>query len=166
MGEAPAGVAPDPATSAALEKQGKNATINWKNTRHYGRKPNPVPSSSAPVPASTPKREEARIADENLTPDLTTYLEERYGRNLPLFNSHLAKHALKRRIAGGLLPSDEGFGAVADIKRGGGDGKRAVTEEDVFLYPTGMSAIWHAHDIVRRARRAEGKIEGKSVCYG
>jgi cystathionine gamma-synthase len=78
----------------------------------------------------------------------------------------LAKHALKRRIAGGLLPSDEGFGAVADIQRGGGDGKKAVREEDVYLYPTGMSAIWHAHDIVRRARRAEGKAEGKSVCYG
>ncbi|KAI9632491.1 putative cystathionine gamma-synthase [Dioszegia hungarica] len=175
LGEAPAGVAPDPATGAALEKQGKNATINWKNNRHYGRKTPSIstPSSSTPSFTPAPQRPdppkrpvEERIADENLTPDLTTYLEERYGRNLPLFNAHLAKHALKRRIAGGLLPSDEGFGAVADIQRGGGDGKKAVREEDVYLYPTGMSAIWHAHDIVRRARRAEGKPEGESVCYG
>jgi cystathionine gamma-synthase len=165
MGEAPAGVAPEPA--APMEAQGKNATINWKNNRHYGRKTNAVPSASTPAapPTTTSKRTEPQIPNENLTPDLTTYLEERYGRNLPLFNAHLAKHALKRRIAGGLLPSDEGFGAVADIRRGGGDGK-AVAEEDVFLYPTGMSAIWHAHDIVRRARRAEGRPEGKSVCYG
>jgi cystathionine gamma-synthase len=175
LGEAPAGVAPDPVTGAALEKQGKNATINWKNNRHYGRKTPSIsaPSSSTPSFTPAPQRpepprrpQEERIADENLTPDLTTYLEERYGRNLPLFNSHLAKHALKRRIAGGLLPSDEGFGSVADIQRGGGDGKKAVREEDVYLYPTGMSAIWHAHDIVRRARRAKSKVEGKSVCYG
>ena len=106
------------------------------------------------------------MSDENLTSELATYLEERYGRNLPLFNAPLAKQALKRRIAGGLLPSDEEYGQVADMARGGGLGKKPVSEEDVYLYPGGMSAIWHAFDTCRIARRKTGKPEGKSICYG
>ena len=41
-----------------------------------------------------------------------------------------------------------------------------VTEDDVYLYPGGMSAIWHAHNLCRLARRAKGEAEGKSICYG
>ncbi|KDQ51407.1 hypothetical protein JAAARDRAFT_534542 [Jaapia argillacea MUCL 33604] len=36
---------------------------------------------------------------------------------------------------------------------------KVVTEDDVYLYPTGMSAIWHAHQLV------DG-TQGKSVCFG
>ena len=64
------------------------------------------------------------------------------------------------------MPSDEGFGEIEDVTRGAGFGKKAVTEEDVYLYPGGMSAIWHAHDLCRVARRTTGVKEGKSVCYG
>lgn len=150
----------------------KNA-VSSRN-RHYARKtPLATPTTPAtPVVPSAPKtvipeNKDETVVEENLTSDLTTYLEERYGRNLPLFNAGLAKQALKRRIAGGLLPSDEDYGKVQDVARGAGtDGKRAVTEEDVYLYPGGMSAIWHAHDTCRKNRRAKGEKEGKSICYG
>jgi cystathionine gamma-synthase len=41
-----------------------------------------------------------------------------------------------------------------------------VTEDDVYLYPTGMSAIWHAHQISCVLRERQGQKGGKSVCFG
>jgi cystathionine gamma-synthase len=169
MGETPAGSSVS-ASAPPQERQGKNVHYYSKN-RHYLRKQPSAPSTPAlpqtpQVPQPPTRHVDETVADELLTPDLTTYLEERYGRNLPLFNASLAKQALKRRIAGGLLPSDEDYGKIEDVARGAGAGKKAVREEDVYLYPGGMSAIWHAHDICRKARRRTGEAEGKSVCYG
>lgn len=145
---------------AATAPTGKNL---YSKNRHYARSTQPPTPTFLPTPSNpNPPTTTETITDDLLTADLTTYLEERYGRNLPLFNAPLAKQALKRRIAGGLLPSDEDYGKIADVTRGGAT---AVTEDDVYLFPCGMSAIWHAHDIVRIARRREGQ-EGKSVCYG
>ncbi|ODN97438.1 cystathionine gamma-synthase [Cryptococcus wingfieldii CBS 7118] len=176
LGETPAGVEPRTASPPALERPASKAPST--RNRHYSRRTTSVPptpttpnDSANNTPSSSiildkPSANPVPVSEENLTPDLTTYLEERYGRNLPLFNAPLAKQALKRRIAGGLLPSDEGYGEIDDVARGAGSGERGVTEEDVYLYPCGMSAIWHAHDISRVARRARGEVEGKSVCYG
>ena len=172
LGETPAGArSPTPPTDRPVFKH-----VQSSRNRHYARAtpitPTTPSSSSTPTIPSAPKTvlpetSGAPVAEENLTADLSTYLEERYGRNLPLFNANLAKQALKRRIAGGLLPSDEDYGKVQDMARGSSDaGKNPVREEDVYLYPGGMSAIWHAHDICRKARRAKGEKEGKSVCYG
>ena len=174
MGEGPAGstVSPPPVPENSFKPTSRN--------RHYARRtprgtssalPSVTPSTPAtpatPTTASSQTQqdddEEERIESAALTTDLTTYLEERYGRNLPLFNSGLAKQALRRRIAGGLLPSDEDYGKV-QVSRGL-EGQ-AVTEEDVYLYPCGMSAIWHAFDIVRKACAARGETETKSVCFG
>ncbi|EIW66591.1 hypothetical protein TREMEDRAFT_70155 [Tremella mesenterica DSM 1558] len=158
-------------TSPMMEKR---ETKPYSRNRHYSRKSS-TPTSISPTTPLTPivttplqsrQIDEELLNEENLTTELTTYLEERYGRNLPLFNAGLAKQALKRRIAGGLLPSDEDFGKIDDVARAGGAGKKAVSEEDVFLYPTGMSAIWHAHEVCRVAKRRSGGQEGKSVCYG
>ncbi len=148
LGEAPAGTQtpPTPPTPAGPARGG------YSRNRHYSRITKGV-NTPAPAPQSVAGPDE-EVAD------LGTYLEERYGRNLPLFNAPLAKQALKRRIAGGLLPSDEEFGqAGAEVARG-------VTPDDVYLFPGGMSAIWHAHRVARLARQASGKPEGKSVCFG
>ncbi|WVQ94628.1 hypothetical protein IAU59_001708 [Kwoniella sp. CBS 9459] len=169
LGETPAGSTARPPTPP-LERQPSKAPSS--RNRHYSRRNTSVPSTPrTPTTPATPNAASddapvEAVTGENLTPELATYLEERYGRNMPLFNAPLAKQALKRRIAGGLLPSDEGFGKVDDVARGAGSGKKAVKEDDVYLYPCGMSAIWHAHDIARSARRRKGEQEGKSVCYG
>ena len=115
-----------------------------------------------------------------------TYLEERYARNLPISAVTEAKRALRTRIANvlvrndklcngvqngilqcseainsvdgaGLLPSAAGKASNERSTRG----LSGVTEDDVYLFPTGMSAIWHAHQL---ALRSFG--ERKSVCFG
>lgn len=170
MGELPPGAQPS-TPSTPLEAAPQKNSHYWKN-RHYVKRQAsvpPTPSGSVPPTPAQPSADTlAQIDGDDLSTDLTTYLEERYGRNLPLFNAPLAKQALKRRIAGGLLPSDEDFGKVDDVARGvaEGSGKKAVTPDDVYLYPGGMSAIWHAHNIARKVRRSTGEKEGKSISYG
>ncbi|WRT65630.1 uncharacterized protein IL334_002575 [Kwoniella shivajii] len=186
LGESPAGSSIRSTSPPLVMMERPPSKAPSTRNRHYSKRTNSYSVPSTPITANTPNtpsipntptlgsaEDDAPVEpvkEEALTSDLTTYLEERYGRNLPLFNAPLAKQALKRRIAGGLLPSDEGYGTVTDVARGAGSGsgsgKKSVKEDDVYLHPCGMSAIWHAFDIARVARRRKGEKEGKSVCYG
>jgi cystathionine gamma-synthase len=115
--------------------------------RHYSAKPSRTPSSNGSEPL------------EEADQDQAVYLEQRYGRNLDVAAAKQAKGALRRRIAG-VLVRDEGAAngevEVTQSVRG-----VTVTEDDVFLFPTGMTAIWTAHQLALDARGAR-----KSVCFG
>lgn len=122
------------------------------------------------------------VEPEILNSDATTYLEERYGRNLPLTSASLAKKALRRRIAGKLEDSAPGSNPTQDLLEDGVNedigvsgsiaeiDQARVNESDVWLMPTGMSAIFHAHQVAMEWRRREtgnrGEELGKSVCFG
>jgi cystathionine gamma-synthase len=88
-----------------------------------------------------------------------TYVEERYGRNLSISLASNAKLAIKRRIAGLLTEDVE----LADALRASNDQSqsRGFSEDDVYLYPAGMSAIFNTHQCLMAARPGT-----KSVCYG
>lgn len=83
------------------------------------------------------------------------FVEERYGRNLDLSFAPEAKIALKRRIAGKII---EGGTQASHGKID------ALSEDDVYLYPTGMTSIFQAHQVLLRARADQGTL--KSVCFG
>ena len=113
--------------------------------RHYGPKVSRQPSTDDGA--------------QPLEEDQFVYLEQRYGRNLDVAAADQAKRALRRRIAGVLVRDEgavEGEVELSQSVRG-----VAVTEDDVWLYPSGMSAIWSAHQL---ALDAMG--EKKSVCFG
>jgi len=109
-------------------------------------------------------RQSLSTAPDALCDDQSTYLEERYGRNLPQDSADFAKRALRRRIAGVLLrdeaPDWEVVGSPNSELRPSTRGP-GVTEEDVYLYPTGMAAIWSAHQTLFAVRPA-----AKSVAFG
>jgi cystathionine gamma-synthase len=94
--------------------------------------------------------------------DPTQFVEERFGRNLDLSKTKNAKLAIRRRIAGSLTADVDLTEALAlgqDAAR-----TRPVTgfsENDVYLYPTGMSSIFNAH---RNLLRAKGQL--RSIVYG
>jgi cystathionine gamma-synthase len=105
---------------------------------------------------------------DSLGNDQRTYVEERYGRNLPLSSAVSAKRAMRRRIARVLLHDDAADNSDGPVS---GDtdapigpslrGVPNVTEDDVYLFPCGMSAIWHTHQIIMAVRPS-----AKSVCFG
>lgn len=122
------------------------------------------PAAHRHYASSKPAREppsSSAAAAEPLGTDQSVYLEQRYGRNLDVGAAELAKGALRRRIAGVLVRDEsaacgEGEVEVAQSVRG-----VAVTEHDVFLFQTGMTAIWFAHQLALDVRGAK-----KSVCFG
>ncbi|KAF9908442.1 hypothetical protein EC991_009795 [Linnemannia zychae] len=96
-----------------------------------------------------PVEEEADGIDSR---DYEVYVEERYGRNLDLSFAPKAKVALRRRIASQVAHhAGSGWTGVGEY----------VTEEDVYLYPTGMSAIYNAHRIAMTLFPTR-----KSICFG
>lgn len=150
------------ASVAALEGGGGGGK---KHNRHY--------SVNKDKKAYYHQRSPADDNHENeLGADGRTYLEERYGRNLPLRVAAFAKRALRRRLAGvlikdGLRDGDLAAGgcvgepllpcAVGPSSRG----VKTVAEGDVYLTPSGMAAIWTAHQCLLGVGP-----EAKSVCFG
>lgn len=130
-------------------------TMGSRSRSHYSTKPS----------KKTEVKEEEAI-------EQSTYLEERYGRNLPIKFADNAKIALRRRIAGVLIGEEEDLTDIVnkiasiDLKEQrelkGVRGIRGLSEEDVYLYPCGMSAIYHAHQISMMV----GDDSLKSVCFG
>ncbi|KAF2838573.1 cystathionine gamma-synthase-like protein [Patellaria atrata CBS 101060] len=94
--------------------------------------------------------------------DPMEFVEERFGRNLEVSFAANAKLAIRRRITGSLTADvdlNEALEKVDDQER-----KRNVeglSEDDVYLYPTGMSAIFNTHQGLMKAK---GRM--KSIIYG
>ena len=136
-----------------------------EQNRHYSAiKSRPT---SPPVVQLPPTPSSPSFAVEDSNPD-SVYLEERYGRNLPLHAASLAKRALRSRVAGTLVKtntcdyindsgSEKNELVVGPSVRGIAD----VAAEDVYLYPSGMAAIWSAHNIALSVLPP-----AKSVCFG
>ncbi|RVD81714.1 uncharacterized protein DFL_009564 [Arthrobotrys flagrans] len=72
------------------------------------------------------------------------FVEMRYGRNLEADAVQQAKLAIKQRISGSMAA---GADFVAQTSTQGRVQK--LSPEDVFLFPTGMSAIYNTHRLLR-----------------
>ena len=113
-------------------------------------------------------------ADERVAArDEELFVEERFGRNLEVTDADNAKVMLKKRIAGivgdALDASDSGDPDCPNDNCGASncnsssavthgnipstavdhDSIRGITENDVFLFPSGMSAVYNANRLVR-----------------
>jgi cystathionine gamma-synthase len=141
--------------SSKKELYKPKGTMGSRSRSHYG-------GSRAAKIAEKPVEEESV--------DQTTYLEERYGRNLPVKFANDAKIALRRRIAGVLTSENQ---TIKDLETSSKDleeqrqlkgdrGIKGISEQDVYLYVCGMSAIYHAHQIAMLL----GDDSLHSVCFG
>lgn len=94
--------------------------------------------------------------------DYTQFIEERFGRNLDLSLVSNAKLAIRRRIAGSLSANIELDDAIKLIEGPSRMRQLAdIAEDDVYLYPAGMSSIFNIHRTLLAARGAL-----KSICFG
>lgn len=90
------------------------------------------------------------------------FVEQRFGRNLDLSMTKNAKLAIRRRIAGSLT-ADVGLTEALALDKDATTTRHVVgfSEDDVYLYPTGMSAIFNTHRCLLHA-----KGEQKAIVYG
>lgn len=169
---------PSPTAPVPLSDRTRTSSQRgWTRNRHYSKRA--VPSDTAPIAS----------ADDEVE-DLPSYVEERYGRNLARSYGSLAKTALRRRIAGvlsyeapesadaiavqstrledmSLSVEEEALRAASAPRTEQSDrGVVELSEDDVYLWPTGMSAIFHAHQLLLRRCRDQGRQPGKSICFG
>ncbi len=154
---------PSPPTSpTAVRFPGKSQNRHYA-TKSIGKPPSPTHPQFPPIAPQKQTPEQ-----DTFDADLDVYVEERYGRNLPLAAASSAKRAMRRRISGVLIRDNTSdchgvpCAGIQDVELGPSTrGVSSVSEDDVFLYPTGMSSIWSAHQLALAALPP-----AKSVCFG
>ncbi|KAL9114158.1 MAG: hypothetical protein Q9227_001930 [Pyrenula ochraceoflavens] len=88
------------------------------------------------------------------------YIEERFGRNLNAIQASKAKLAIKRRIAG-TLTEDQDLDLALETPDQGTRRVKGLTEDDIYLFPSGMSAIFNTHRMLLASHEPR-----KSICFG
>lgn len=106
----------------------------------------------------TSKYQSASIEPEQK--EFEVHLEERFGRNLDKKMTDYAIRVIKRRIAGTLgdTPNDLSLESLSLDKSPGAE---EIDERHVYLFPSGMSAIYFAHKMTIDLRK-----NLKSVQFG
>lgn len=107
-------------------------------------------SSTSPNLTSQAKETSDTTAETN---EQSQFLEQRFGRNMDLHHAADAKKIIKRRIAGKVIDEET---------NNYGQHRENVSEDDVYLFSTGMASIYTAH---RLCMAALGN-DLKSVCFG
>lgn len=94
--------------------------------------------------------------------DCVQFVEERFGRNLDVSLASNAKLAIRRRIAGALTANVDLNEALEMTKPSTRiENVEGFSEDDVYLYPCGMSSIFNAHRTMMACR---GQM--KSISFG
>ncbi len=148
--------------------------------------PAPVPcaKTATPPPANGRPVSPGDGGDDDAD-ETARFLEERFGRNLDLSFVRRAKSAIRRRITGALTADNdvdlEHCGAAtpsltapgaSNASSGEGNGTAdtnlrgvsTVDEDDVYLMPCGMNAIFNAHRFLLRAYPERAHL--KSINFG
>jgi cystathionine gamma-synthase len=102
-----------------------------------------------------PKKDESMQESE-------LFIDQKYGRILDLKFGEAAKVALRKRIIGNFEISLKQV--QSDLNNGSSSGDKDAGKlnfEDVYLYPSGMAAIFNAHVALLQSTEAK-----KSVCFG
>ena len=120
------------------------------------------------LPSKGPRRyqknpNKTAISDgESESKDCVRFVEERFGRNLDLSLASNAKLAIRRRIAGALTANVDLHDALELSQPPARmEHVKGFSEDDVYLYPCGMSAIFNTH---RNMMICRGQM--KSISYG
>ncbi|PNY29582.1 Cystathionine gamma-synthase [Tolypocladium capitatum] len=116
-------------------------------------------SSDAVTPPATTKPHAPRVPQESQ--ESSRFVEERFGRNLDLNMVERAKSAIRRRIAGSLTHETDLQSGPLPSMASNPRGLQGLDEDDVYLFPAGMNAIFNAHRALLSAR---GQL--KSVSFG
>ncbi|KAI0597177.1 pyridoxal phosphate-dependent transferase [Biscogniauxia sp. FL1348] len=89
------------------------------------------------------------------------FLEERFGRNLDMSLVNNAKSAIRRRIAGVLTTDLDLSSKSLPAMESNARGLTNFREDDIYLVPCGMNAIFTTHQALLRAREPR-----KSINFG
>jgi cystathionine gamma-synthase len=139
--------------------------VYTKGPRRYQR----PASQNGVIPAFHTNHEPTPIEDRNPESegkDYFQFVEERFGRNLNAKLASQAKLAIRRRISGCLTDDSDLDQALANSPSNCDSRQIGLRDQDVYLYPTGMSAIFNTHRVLLANAVAKGMEPRKSICFG
>ncbi|KAG0676002.1 hypothetical protein C6P40_000822 [Pichia californica] len=112
------------------------------------RKSDSSKNSNSPRPSrSSRSSRSSSLNINNNKQESATFVEERFGRNLDLRYAKEAKNILLERLTS--------------------DCDQSYTDKDnIYLYPSGMAAIFNAHRAILSCSKPEDSKTLKSVCFG
>lgn len=141
------------AEESSLKSTGFDSSKFHKGPRRYQQKSiyGKTPSDNLKAPN---RIQEGRDLREN-----AQFVEERFGRNLSPTLASWAKLAIRRRIAGSLIANVDLNEALEKEQISGR--LAGLKEDDVFLFPSGMSSIFHTHQNLLMTEHSL-----KSICFG
>ncbi|ODQ83034.1 hypothetical protein BABINDRAFT_5906 [Babjeviella inositovora NRRL Y-12698] len=113
--------------------------------------PSPSGSTISALRPQTQHAQPEKLGVVNSEKESSMFIEEKFGRNLNFKDAQNAKDIIRKRISGKIDASSESAA-----------GELHVSGRDVFLYPSGMAAIYNSH----KALLSTATNPGKSVCYG
>lgn len=93
--------------------------------------------------------------------DSQQFVEERFGRNMNLDLVESAKLTVRKRIAGS---QDEDVESMLQLQEGqtwSNERQHVLSEDDVYLFPTGMNAIFSTHQMLLSVLGPK-----QAVCFG
>lgn len=129
-----------------------------RGPRRYQRPSSFDTTKATPSPKLSPDRDSGAAPDIQET---SRFLEERFGRNLDVSLVQPARSAIKRRIAGALRSHGE-LRTTPPPENEMESNTRGVVnlrEEDIYLFPCGMSAIFNSHRALLGVRGSMKSIE-------
>lgn len=134
--------------------------VPCKGPRRYQRKSadDTAAAAVAAAASSTAAKasEPAPDSDES-----SRFVEERFGRNLDISLVERAKVAIKRRIAGTLTTDVDVDSHPLPKAEPSNRGVQGLSEQDIYLYPMGMNAIFNMHRLLLSCRGSY-----KSISFG
>lgn len=113
---------------------------------------------TAPTPSSRFGQKNGSAPDSE---ESSRFVEERFGRNLDISLVERAKVAIKRRIAGTLTTDVDVGNHPLPQAEPSNRGVHGLSEQDIYLYPMGMNAIFNMHRILLSSRGSY-----KSISFG
>lgn len=135
--------------------------IQCKGPRRYQR-PMSIDNTAVSSSSKTAKTNGSNGSAANDDGDESSrFVEERFGRNLDISLVNRAKVAIKRRIAGTLTTSvDVDRNPLPQVELSN-RGVHELSENDIYLYPMGMNAIFNTHRLLLSCRGSY-----KSISFG
>lgn len=125
----------------------KDKLAEESNNKYLSSKDSTSSRSPRTSRSSRSSRSSVSVHNNNNKQESATFVEERFGRNLDLRFAKEAKKILLSRLASEYDPQ------YAD-------------SDNIYLYPSGMAAIFNAHRAVLGCSTPEDALKLKSVCFG
>lgn len=137
-------------------RNGEDSAALMKGPRRYQKQP-----PADPTPMAMKNKVQKNDGPEGK--DYVQFVEERFGRNLDVSLAANAKLAIRRRISGALTTANVDIQEALHFSEPSTPTKliEGFSEEDVYLYPCGMSSIFNTHRTLMACRG-----EMKSISFG